>query len=238
MFSESIRNNLLLNLVSEWKLDGDATDSWGNNNGINNGAVFIADESQCVSEGCASFSGDNNYISVAKNSTLDFSNQFTISWWWNKTTYDSVQIHFLKGDDWEDFNYYIYYSLGFFHLSVMNTESIPYSITYANTPISEKFNFYTFSNDGSHIKFYINGEEVDSSDSGSMLKTFPEKYLLIGTHNPGYLYPIRGKLDEIQIYNAAISETAIKQNYLSGLNNLYAKGLITELEYNEKLSEL
>jgi hypothetical protein len=60
---------------------------------------------------------------------------------------------------------------------------------------------------------------------------------LIGRYYDARNY-FKGKIDDIKIYNEILSETAIKQNYLSGLNNLYAKGLITELEYNEKLSEL
>jgi prepilin-type N-terminal cleavage/methylation domain-containing protein len=61
MFSESIRNNLLLNLVSEWKLDGNANDSWGSNNGTPTSVSYEA-EANCVSGQCASFGGSTSYI--------------------------------------------------------------------------------------------------------------------------------------------------------------------------------
>jgi len=77
MFSESIRNNLLLNLVSEWKLDETSGttfyDTWGSNNGTNNGAGF---ETDCISGGCVSFDGNDNItistISLKNIGTVKF----------------------------------------------------------------------------------------------------------------------------------------------------------------------
>jgi prepilin-type N-terminal cleavage/methylation domain-containing protein len=41
VFSNSLRNSLMLNLISEWKLDGNANDSWS---GGNNGTWYGSEE--------------------------------------------------------------------------------------------------------------------------------------------------------------------------------------------------
>jgi uncharacterized membrane protein len=45
----------------------------------------------------------------------------------------------------------------------------------------------------------------------------------------------RGVIDEVWIYNEAISSFQIRENYYAGLKRLLAKGEINEEEYQEKL---
>ena len=44
-------------------------------------------------------------------------------------------------------------------------------------------------------------------------------------------------MDEVRIYNTAISTAEIKQQYYAGLKSLLAKNQITEEEYQQKISE-
>jgi hypothetical protein len=88
------------------------------------------------------------------------------------------------------------------------------------------------------IKIYENSvlkRDHPIDDPGTVTSVHP---IVMGSYYDNAQWFYKGKLDEVMVYDNVITETAIKQNYLSGLNNLYAKGLITELEYNEKLSEL
>jgi hypothetical protein len=59
--------------------------------------------------------------------------------------------------------------------------------------------------------------------------------LLIGK---GWGQILAGSIDEVRIYNSAISTAQIRQNYLAGLNSLVAKNQITKKEYNQKMSTL
>jgi prepilin-type N-terminal cleavage/methylation domain-containing protein len=275
MFSESIRNNLLLNLVSEWKLDGNTNDSWGSNNGTWHGsggtiaseASAYLSESECISGQCMKFDGVDDYI-VINNANLPINNtSYNISFWVNSYIFgypssacgnknaflvqwgyipsstggvvvslDSPstssgnlsvngQLPYDDPNRWDTF-YNIFKSLETWYYI-----SINYDI---NTKKIHIFINGTGPYPGKHSYLEIDADYYPLDDSSSDLL-----YLGGSPSNKscGFGF-LNGKFDETQIYNAAISETAIKQNYLSGLNNLYAKGLITELEYNSKLSEL
>jgi prepilin-type N-terminal cleavage/methylation domain-containing protein len=240
MFSESIRNNLLLNLVSEWKFDDSTNlglDSWGSNNGTNHGATAITDESQCVSGGCASFDGDDDYISIANNSTLNFNtSDFTIAFWAKVNTVTNNAVFISK--DWTD-GVYAVRIIGTNYSGVIKAlaGTTAYPATYAIK-----------TNKWEHITMVVDRDDtvilyqditvrtpidisVDQSKNIS-----PSTSLYLG-YSHGYISNVYldGFMDEIQIYNAAISESQIKQNYLSGLNNLYTKGLITSEEYNQNI---
>ena len=79
-FSNSLRNSLLMNLVSEWKLDegtGSTTlDSWGSNTGTL-GTSTIGDAAEptwttdCVSGKCLSFDGTDDYVDCGNPDNLN-----------------------------------------------------------------------------------------------------------------------------------------------------------------------
>jgi hypothetical protein len=233
MFSESIRNNLLLNLVSEWKLDGNANDSWGNNNGTEVDIIYKAEE-DCISEGCAYFNGSSSYIYTNSNTDLSFGDSvidtpFTLSVWVNMERRDGFTI--LNKNNvyrWTNNNY---------HRIYLYDETTSVSIARNTIELSSYINKWTYliatyngngAIDG--IEFYINGVKqtsYDSNTSGTYSAMHNINSPLIIGNDSTY-----GYIDELQIYNSTLPESQIKQNYLLGLNNLYAKGLINEIEYN------
>ena len=48
----------------------------------------------------------------------------------------------------------------------------------------------------------------------------------------------KGLIDDVRIYNAAISTSQVRENYLAGLNKLLANNAITKTEYDSRISEL
>ena len=46
---------------------------------------------------------------------------------------------------------------------------------------------------------------------------------------------MKGRLDEMIIYNKNLSLSEIRQNYVAGLDSLLAQGGISKQEYNERL---
>ncbi|MFA5013512.1 MAG: prepilin-type N-terminal cleavage/methylation domain-containing protein [Candidatus Paceibacterota bacterium] len=73
VFANSLKNSLMDSLISEWKFDGTANDSWGSNNGLIVGAV---EGSDCISGKCLAFDGND---SVDYTGTI--ANVQTISYW-------------------------------------------------------------------------------------------------------------------------------------------------------------
>ena len=74
-------------LVGWWPFNGNANDESGNgNNGTVNGATLTSDRFG-VANKAYSFDGVSNFIQVAHSSTLTFNNSISISFWLNQTDY-------------------------------------------------------------------------------------------------------------------------------------------------------
>jgi len=224
MFSESIRNNLLLNLVAEYGFENVSNlglDSWGSYNATNHN-ITSKDKSSCVSEKCADFSttGTTDYI-ILPHDTIDGLNYFTITFWvkgsnqpsryiWsgaNSTNSNAMLMHAPSDSSW--------------HFYVWKRGSGGCHI-YEDTKLNDSFIYSCPANpiniDSGGL---ILGQEQDSVGGGF-------------DTNQAY----NGLMDDVRIYDAAPSESQFKQNYLAGLNNLYAKRLISKIEYNNRLGKL
>jgi len=84
VFEESVANDLAGNMVSRWKLDGDADDDWGNSNGTIYGATAKS-EGDCISGTCLYFNGTTDYVDYGGNSDLGIKKNFhlSFSFWMN-----------------------------------------------------------------------------------------------------------------------------------------------------------
>ena len=81
VFSESVKNDLMLNLISEWKFNGDVLDDWNSVATTNSGITFLSNE-ECIDSECGFFDG-TEFLSVA-GGTISFPNNvFTLSFWVN-----------------------------------------------------------------------------------------------------------------------------------------------------------
>ena len=87
-FSNTVQNELLGDLVSEWTFDiasNPGEDTWGNNDGTfygANGLPELQTKENCVYGTCYEFDGMDDYIDYGNDSSLDFNTQsFTISMW-------------------------------------------------------------------------------------------------------------------------------------------------------------
>jgi len=90
------------------------------------------------------------------------------------------------------------------------------------------------------MKIYIDGElknEKNVSEDIVYNKGRGTNIFRIG----GYSYGTVGSpllIDYLQFYNAALSSSQIKQNYIAGLNSMLANGNISKQEYNERINAL
>jgi hypothetical protein len=58
---------------------------------------------------------------------------------------------------------------------------------------------------------------------------------LIGTLSSGYF---SGLIDEVRIYEEALTTSQVQQLYAQGLKQLLAKSLISQDEYNQRMAEI
>ncbi|MDD4662016.1 MAG: prepilin-type N-terminal cleavage/methylation domain-containing protein [Candidatus Pacebacteria bacterium] len=103
-FSNTVQNELLLNLVSEWTFDeGGAEDTWGNNDGTVTGAIYQNKSTgNCVYGGCYLFDGDD-YIDCGDKTMLSITGDLTLSAW-IKITSDSNGYYVIGKGSGNDYN--------------------------------------------------------------------------------------------------------------------------------------
>jgi len=255
MFAESIRNNLFLNLISEWTFEEDVSpylttkDTWGSNNGTVYGATYkTKDSGECILGACMSFDG-NDYIDTGYKGIETISNALTIGTWLNSEVYT------VYNDVWHDNHVVTFLSssgnglpdgsnmmhIGFYKntFRARYCGNISESKTWSHNISSNEWHYIVYTLNFPKLKLYINGKKVNNEDNLQYLVSFTPntKNIRIGRWSANDTY-FKGKIDNTKIYNTALPESQIKQNYLAGLNNLYAKGLISEIEYREKIKEL
>ncbi|MFA5013067.1 MAG: LamG-like jellyroll fold domain-containing protein, partial [Candidatus Paceibacterota bacterium] len=253
VFSNSLRNSLMSNLVSEWRLDNasgaTATDSWsGGNNGtltaFANTTAGYGDShtsgwmssSNCISGTCLKFDGTDDYVIVPHNASLNFgNNSFTLSLWVQTTMAGNVS-----------------------GISVLSkaTSGSPYWNLLITRDLShiEFFNYYP-----SQPYQYFSGAYYMVNDGKWHLLTLVENYGVNGmlyidgryqsTHAQAWGSPdnsannltiggssYNGLLDDVRIFNAAMPTSQIQQMYFAGLSKLFAKNQITQSEYQQRLA--
>ncbi len=75
--------------------------------------------------------------------------------------------------------------------------------------------------DGSSVKFYVNGQFQNSADKSDLIDTSTGN-LYIGDYGGSLgssAYNFKGIIDEVRIYNRALSEEEIKAHYLANKDN-------------------
>jgi hypothetical protein len=244
----------MLNLVSEWKFDevnvpsaGKTPDSWsGGNTGTLNNSPAVQ-ETGCISGKCLKFDGSDDYVSVVDNSNLRLISQGTISLWIKpeSLTQDSYAgfVSKANGGNYSE----VAYSFSWRQIGNVIRGAIcgNSSQDQIDMPLLSDLNWHylVFFWNGSYLNLYIDGLLAATPVAQTM--NAPEgigKNLKIG----GYTYEaaaagnqeFSGLIDEVRIYNLAISASQIKEQYYAGLNSLLSSGGITQEEYLSRISNI
>ena len=221
------------NLVSHWKFDeGSGTIAY-DSAGSNDGTIYGAQWTTGKIDGALSFDGNEDYVEVPSSVSFDST---TATWsLWVKPTGDpggsgssprGAGCIMIRGDSWGTWNGV--------HISLM-----PHA-TYGTITIQAKANANpsvlvedtVFSspdityNDWSHIAFvfdsgnyaelYVNGALTVNYTLGNFV--FNNQVLRIATSTDPYLYDFNGEVDEVRIYNRALSAEEIRQVYREGFS--------------------
>jgi prepilin-type N-terminal cleavage/methylation domain-containing protein len=237
IFSNSLRNSLMSNLVSEWKLDGNGNDTWGSNTGIITGAVTAA--TGCVYDSCLTMDG-NDYVKIPTSSSLDITTNITISAWakvTDKTAQGTIVSKMEAGAYSIIVNATSYPNQVSGWVYVGGGYKIPvFSTSYIN---NNEWFFVVLTYDGTNTKIYLNGNFMNAvPGTGAIGTTTTDFY--IGAESSTNTTPttpfLVGSVDEIRIFNAGIPLSQIREQYFSGLNSLLVKGQITSEYYASQIS--
>ena len=243
VFSNSLRNALMLNLVSEWKLDqvssNQVLDSWGSNIGTLSDAEGACDSTHCpqlqttgcVYNKCLYFDG-TDYISFGD--VLDIgTSDLTISVW----VKPSLPFSGTKGvigkanNGTGDGRYSICVSSdskirGIFDSGAgLTVDSINNLATDWNLLTA------TWDRDGD-MKLYLNGKfensiSISAGNGQNYNTTMP---FLIGSYQIDGYYFI-GSIDDARIFFSVLPTSQIKEQYYAGINSLLTNKNISAKEH-------
>ncbi|MDO9254937.1 MAG: LamG-like jellyroll fold domain-containing protein [Bacteroidales bacterium] len=199
-------------LVGYWPFIGNANDKSGNNNnGIVYGATLTTDRFG-KENNAYSFNGFNNYIRISDNSSLDISEEITISAW-RYITSNSLGRIVRKINTWGE-------SIGGYILSsannYINTE-LQLNTHYGATIIRKdsafalnEWQFVAMTYDGSTVNLYLNDKLYYSSQVTGKINVNNEDVLIGASDGVEYF---AGSIDDIRIYNRALEAYEIKALY-------------------------
>lgn len=246
IFSNSLRNSLMMNLVSEWKLDetsGISTaDSWsgGSTGTLTNFNLDATDGwrsgSDCVSSGCLQFDGSNDYITLSDNNLK--MDDITVEFWIKPGII--INGSPIRTNTTNKF-YVAFHPDGTFTWHVRKSDNTG-SYIYSNTAVSvNKWHHVvgTYKSQ-SFQSFYLDGLRVAnlSNITWSPLVVAGNYGWTIGyadwSASPAFY---KGYIDNVRIYNDAMPVSYVREQYYTGLNKLLTSGQVDKKEYSERISK-
>jgi prepilin-type N-terminal cleavage/methylation domain-containing protein len=242
IFSNSLRNLLMTNMISEWKLDGNTNDSWsGGNNGTwsgsgggTNTSINYRPSSECVSGQCLNFDGTDDSLDCGNKAILQQMPYITLSVWINFSSISTSQSIYNKGGNNVAGTIWLYFNSPNSRLYFEVDRSAPYC---SLTPTVGQWYHIAVTYDGADVNYYVNGSNVGTTNIGSKTINNSSYDAYIGRY-AGSSYLFSGNMDDIRIFSVAISSSQIKEQYYAGLNKLLANGEINQREFIQKTNSL
>jgi len=164
-----------------------------------------------------SFDGMDDYVGISASSTLNITNQITIESWVLPLSFGGNPGRGIlrKGDD------------SYAYELVVNSDGYPQLWLYSGTDngltatqaISlNSWNFIVGAYNNSNMKLYINGNLAGERAIGSITIFNNNQILTIGAWDLGYLRHWNGTIDEVRVYNRALTNEEILSHYQQPLS--------------------
>jgi prepilin-type N-terminal cleavage/methylation domain-containing protein len=244
-WSKSVDSLLGANAVGIWSMDENPASQgtvikdmsgWGNDGTLNTGETGINKSVTGVMGNALSFDGVDDYIDCGNDSSLNITDAITIEAWvklnsgWGIGSSWMAIVDRSWGEDPRT-SYSLVFRGTSGDLRLYRTNG-----TVIGTKTSWPANWYHIvgisSEAGGYL--YINGT-LDGSTPIAGFDTGANFNFRIGRSLNNQV-PFNGFIDEVRIYNQALTASQIKSQYYAGLNRLLVKGLMDQNEYQEKLS--
>jgi cysteine-rich repeat protein len=200
-------------MVSYWKFDENSGtfvgDSKDNNDGAVSGATWTTDKK--VGASAFSFDGANDYIGVPDSSSLDITDEITVSAWIKASGGFGREVGIVSKRSGG------YWSINFIKL---DSDKIHFGLAIAgadvgahsnNAIIADTWYHVVGTYNGSVLKVYINGIEEGNYTYSGQIHT-NDYQLKIGWTDWDLKW-WNGSIDEVAIFNRALSETEIQALY-------------------------
>ena len=192
-------------LIAWYKLDGDALDSSGNGRHINISGATLSDGK--IGK-CYEFASGNKI--TANNISIGYS--CTISAWGYATSYsNSMMLFSLNSADWSGAD--LYFTSGTVCWNTGDGNSNPFKNNGANVtqPSLNTWHHYAtvVDADKNKVLLYVNGDYYGEATYKSPYQV--NRQFIIGNYSSGTSYAWRGKIDDVRVYDHALSPKEVKE---------------------------
>jgi hypothetical protein len=203
-------------LVSHWNFDSDLNDSAGSNNGTAAGNAAANATRTMIGGGALQLDGTGDWANVGSGATLNLTGSATISAWiyWTSGNIESV---YSRGE-WNQGKFLGIHGNANPPTSSMLWTSNPGIVDSSATLANGTWYQVTMVADaaGNTTKLYIDGK-LDKSVSGYNANNRPSDATLIGAEGyGGGRWDIAGTIDDMGVYNAALSAKQIAATHAMG----------------------
>lgn len=215
--NQSLHDGTDSNSVARYALDGNSNDKWGTNTGSQNGVSFIPNAIRAQAGG---FQSSNNDL-IDAGDFADGLNDYTVSAWINPDSLIGIT-NIVKKDgggirNERHFSLRIEDSNG--RVSVFSRDKDGNSLkTVSDRTVSaNNWAFIAGKVKDDTAEVYVNGvqKKSDSNPSYTRHPASSEPVQIGGDNVGGFLY-YDGLIDDVRIYNRALSNSEIRQLYLYG----------------------
>ena len=202
-------------LIADWTANGNTLDSSGNGHDgtLENGAGFGPGQNGQAFQ----FNGVNQYVSVPQSTAWGFgTGSFTIGLWANFNAINpgspgSLPNVFIGADDGPGLvNKWVFFydSSGNLEFHINGPSEVFLSSPSTFVPTLGAWNYYAVTRSGDTFTFYVNGISLGTATSSVPVPTVTAPLTIGEAEGLGYF---NGSLDQIQIYNQALSASQILQ---------------------------
>jgi len=201
---------LVEGMVSHWRLDGDANDSVGNNDGtVYGNSVWTTGQVN----GALYFDGVGDYVDCGNDSSLNLTNNFSIAAWFNLDNTGPVLL-ICKGNvpAYESGGAYSILCIpsnGIFAFYVRGSSNTDYGYATTSVPLSEWTHIVGTFSDG-NIIVYKNGSFAANGSLGAPTINITDEPLAIGGEGDGGM-AFSGRIDDVRIYDRVLDEAEAEE---------------------------
>jgi len=226
-FSHNIYHVLGAYAVGIWSLDDSIADNEVTDiSGYGNHGSIIGSPNQIegIVKNGLSFDGGSDYVSVSDSNSLDVTNAITIECWvkFYSAARQPIISKIEVGTPGYLLQYYRNNGTRQFEGGVSSPSAVWKRAVYPIIPEIDRWYHIVMTFDGKEekIRLYLDGEHVSTEETGFDSIGSNNLSLKLGRHDGGVAYFLNGALDEVRIYNVALTAGEIQKHYVEGLERI------------------
>ena len=227
---------LIDNLISYYKFDENAAnttvaDAHGSNTGTSStNTSNLYDAAGVINSAFDFVRANSEYVEITNDASLNTDN-LTINWWMKLDSMGANGADRAMGK--ENVQWLQLVNLGseyYFEIRLAASPGTARTVTNATGWETGVWHMHTITYDGTDLKYYIDGGNVQSNAYSGAIKTSTAN-IFLGSHRAGNGW-IDGKMDEVGIWSEALTSGEIIELYNSGSGLAYPFTTGTNMQVN------